>query len=251
MRIEYPTDAEREASIEAILVAGLDAPPSLWRALSDLCRAIGLRGILFGVGDCVLLAVLLTGCAALPLTAVLCGRGEPGALLYPLTACAPLLYAALLLLTFWKEEQLGTRELKMTVRYDLRQLTAMRLVLFCGFGAAGDALLAALAAFRHCDALLFLQLFSLSLGALFLYVAATLLALLYLPLRMQAALPAVWCVLCALPAQLLPYRRLQGFLAGLPAAGAALLALAAGVAACLLARAYLLDARSRDASVYG
>lgn len=250
MRIDYPTDAEREASIQTILAAGLDQRPSLRRMLADLCRAVGLRGTLSGVGDCVLLAVLLSGCAVLPLTAVLLSQDDPRVLLYPLTAGAPLLYAALLLLTFWKEEQLGTRELKMTVRYDLRQLTAMRLVLFSGMGAAGDALLAALAAAWCRDALLFAQLLSLSLGALFVYVVITLLGLLYIPARLQALLPALWGVLCALPPFFLTYEQLRDLLAGLPVAGTILLALLAAGAACLLARAYLLGFRTRDTSIY-
>ena len=146
MRIDYPTDAERDASIDAILAAGLDPQPALRHALGGLYRILGLRGMLFGVWDCVLLAVLLSGCAAVPLMSVLLSRAEPRLLLYPLTGGAPLLYAALLLLTFWKEEQLGTRELKMTVLYDLRQLTALRLLLFSGMAALGNVLLAACAA---------------------------------------------------------------------------------------------------------
>lgn len=250
MRIEYPTDAEREASIQMILAAGLKERRTFRQTLADLCRAVGLRGTLFGIGDCVLLSVLLTGCALLPLTAVLCRRGDPKELLYPLTASAPLLYAALLLLTFWKEEQLGTRELKMTVRYDLRQLTAMRLILFSAMAAAGNTILAAGAAVWWRDALLFTQLLSLSLGALFLYVAATLAGLLYLPARMQALLPAAWCVLCTLPALLVPYERLQSLLVGIPLVGAILLALLAASAGYLLARSYLLDFRTRDTGVY-
>ncbi len=250
MRIEYPTDAEREASIQAILSAGLEERPTLWKQLFDLLRAVGLRGTLFGVGDCVALAILLAACALLPLTAILCRRGDSKELFYPLTAGAPLLYAALLLLTFWKEEQLGTRELKMTVRHDLRQLTAMRLVLFSGIAAAGDALLAALAAVWWRDGLLFSQLLALSLGALFVYVVLTLLGLLYIPARLQAALPAAWCALCLLPGLLLPYERLQEILAGLPLVGTVLLTLLAAATAYALTRVYLRAFRPRDTSVY-
>lgn len=250
MHIDYPTDSEREASIAAILAAGLEPKPSLVRELCGLCRAIGLRGVLSGVGDCVLLAVLLAGCAGFPLLAVLLKSPASPGLLYPLTACAPLLYAALLLLTFWKEKQLGTQELKMTVRYDLRQLTAMRLVLFSGIGALGDALFAAIAAAHSQDALLFAQLLSLSLGALFLYVTLTLAGLLYLPARVQALLPAFWCILCALPPFLTTQEQLEGILSGLPLAGSGLLAFGALGAALLLARAYLLSPRSRRPYAY-
>ena len=81
MHIEYPTEDEREAGIQAILAAGLVPKPSLRRVLSGLYRALGLRGLLFGVGDCVLLAVLLSGCAAVPLLAVLLNRPDPRSLL--------------------------------------------------------------------------------------------------------------------------------------------------------------------------
>ena len=251
MRIDSPTAAERDASIKAILAAGLEAPPSLRQALGGLFRALGLRGMLFGVWDCVLLAVLLSGCAALPVVSILLSRAEPRLLLYPLTGGAPLLYAALLLLTFWKEEQLGTRELKMTVLYDLRQLTALRLMLFSGMAALGNVLLAACAAAFCRDALLFAQLLSLSLGALCGYIALTLLWLLRVPARFQPVLPALWAVLCVLPPVFLPEAVLAAFLDGLPLAGTVLLALLAAVAVGALLRAYLFNDRKEDLYAYG
>ena len=244
MRIDYPTDAERDASIDAILAAGLDPQPTLRHALGGLYRILGLRGMLFGVWDCVLLAVLLSGCAAVPLMGVLLSRAEPRLLLYPLTGGAPLLYAALLLLTFWKEEQLGTRELKMTVLYDLRQLTALRLLLFSGMAALGNVLLAACAAAFCRDALLFAQLLSLSLGALCVYIALTL-------LWFQPVLPALWAALCLLPPVFLPEALLAALLDGLPLAGTALLAVLAAATAGALLRTYLLTYRKDDPYAYG
>ena len=251
MRIDYPTDAERDASIDAILAAGLDPQPTLRHALGGLYRILRLRGMLFGVWDCVLLAVLLSGCAAVPLMGVLLSRAEPRLLLYPLTGGAPLLYAALLLLTFWKEEQLGTRELKMTVLYDLRQLTALRLLLFSGMAALGNVLLAACAAAFCRDALLFAQLLSLSLGALCVYIALTLLWLLRVPARFQPVLPALWAALCLLPPVFLPEALLAALLDGLPLAGTALLAVLAAATAGALLRTYLLTYRKDDPYAYG
>ncbi len=96
-----------------------------------------------------------------------------------------------------------------------------------------------------------MQLLFLSLGALFLYVALTLVWLLHVPVRFQPVLPVVWCVLCCIPPQLCPEQTLPVFLDGLPLAGTALLAVLAAAAAGLLLRSYLLTYRKEDPYAYG
>ena len=44
MHIDYPTDSEREASIAAMLAAGVGAKPSLVRGVCSPCPANGARG---------------------------------------------------------------------------------------------------------------------------------------------------------------------------------------------------------------
>lgn len=121
--IPMPTPMERRAAIRRIAEEGLaDTAPS-WRSLP-------LSALVFGVEDCLFMAVLLglLPLALLPLPAGLLAEK----LSLTLFLSAPLLYAAAHLLTMWKESQCGTLDWKRTCRLSLQTLTALRMGLFGG-----------------------------------------------------------------------------------------------------------------------
>ena len=195
--VELPTPAEKERSINAILAAALPAPRRLRSDLPALLRSLGLRGLFFGVEDCAFLALLLSA-ALWGLLRALTLDIAPDALmeLAPLFFFAsPFLYGALHLLTVWKELLAGMYEQKSVCRYSLRQLTALRMLVF---GAGNVLLLVPLsvavsvlsgAAFSP------LRLLGIAFAALFLYAALSLAAdnALRPPLAM-ALPPVLWCV---------------------------------------------------------
>lgn len=181
--IPMPTEAERSASIQNILDKTLTPAQPSWRELP-------LSALVFGVEDCLFLAVLL---GLLPAALWLIPAPLPAAELPGiLFLTSPLLYAAAHLLTLWKESQCGTLDWKRTCRLSLQTLTALRMMLF-----GGTAVLVCvpvdLLLWQASDyALPLTRMLGISFSSLFLYAALT---LTLRHLRWGAAVPAVVWVL--------------------------------------------------------
>lgn len=216
--IPMPSQAEREASIQKILDSGLAPARFRWRSLP-------LSALVFGVEDCLFLAVLLgllpaAGCFVYP--AVL-ARELPGLLFLS----APLLYAAAHILTMWKEAQCGTLEWKRTCRLSLETLTALRMGLFGG-AAVLVCIPVDLLLWRASSGMLSLvRMLGISFSSLFLYAVLTL--TLCRPRWGLIAPAVVWAALGAL---LLHYDPWTDFLLEIPTAVFFLLA-GAGLGFCL------------------
>ena len=57
--IPMPTAQEKQRAIARILEAGLPRRPALGRELWEVLRRVGPRALLFGVGDCLALSLLI------------------------------------------------------------------------------------------------------------------------------------------------------------------------------------------------
>lgn len=182
--ILIPSKEEREASIQIILDNSLAPSRPCWQSLP-------LSVLVFGVEDCLFLAVLL---GLLP-AALWFAHTETLAHELPgiLFLTAPLLYAAAHILTMWKESQCGTLDWKRTCRLSLQTLTALRMGLFGGAAVLVcvpvDVLL-----WRACDgALPLVRMLGISFASLFLHAA---LSLSFRHLRWGMAAPvAIWILL--------------------------------------------------------
>ena len=128
-KIPMPTEAEKNAAVSQILDAGLPARPGLLHALSETLQAVGFRTLFFGEADCLFLSALFLTLCLLPAAATAAQQGPVGPALFLLS---PALYAALHLLTAWKEVQSGTLEWRQTCRISLRVITALRMLVFGG-----------------------------------------------------------------------------------------------------------------------
>ena len=111
--IPMPTEAEKDVAVARILAAGLPARPRFWRTLGETLQAVGFRTLFFGEADCLFLSALLLILCLLPAAAAAARQGPVGPALFLLS---PALYAALHLLTAWKEAQSGTLEWRQTCR---------------------------------------------------------------------------------------------------------------------------------------
>lgn len=135
-RIPRPTEQERRRAIQTIVARGLVRPrrrPPLGVLFFGVEDSALLAGLIFGL--CLLPAVgaakLLPGMAAMP------GEPPPMAGLAPLLfLLSPVLYAALQVLTTWKETAQGTLEWKSCCRISHRELLAWRTLAFGGVSAA-------------------------------------------------------------------------------------------------------------------
>lgn len=125
--IPMPTETEKNAAVAQILNAGLPAKPGLWHMLMETVGTVGLRTLFFGAEDCLFLSALFLLLGLLPAAAAAARQGSLGPALFLLS---PALYAALHLLTAWKEAQSGTLEWRQTCRVSLRAMTALRMLVF-------------------------------------------------------------------------------------------------------------------------
>lgn len=226
-KIPTLTEAEKRQSISRILDEGLPRRVSVGRELWTVLEQIGPRGLLFSAGDCLALSLLIWALCLLPALAL---AGTNGSLAPALFLFSPLLYAALSLLTGWKNLQTGLWEWTWTFRISARMVTALRMLCFGALSVlvcvpANWALW--LVAGRE---LPLGWMLSLSLASLFLYGALSLFCQRLRGIAGLAGAPACW-VLLGLTLLLRP--RTAEWLAAIPTAVFCLLA-AAGAALYLL-----------------
>ena len=213
-----PTEAEKQRAIARILDTGLSSRPSLGRELLETLRAVGTPALFFGTWDCLALSMLIWALCLLPALFV---AGSTGSLAPALFLFSPLLYAALSLLTGWKELQTGLWEWTWTFQVSARMVAALRMLCFGGVSVLvcvpANMLLWALTGREMPLA----WMLALSLASLFLYGA---LSLLCQRLRGPASLlgaPAGWVLLGLIP---LIWPRAAAWLTAIPAAVFCLLA---------------------------
>jgi len=161
MNIDMPSFEEKERAIEYILSEGLTKPKSLWRHLYEMYRALGFQYLFLNTAQPVIISVaLMFGFIALfPLS-------PEKYINTVLFASAPVFFISVVLLTETAERISGMYELKMTVKYTIRQITAFRLV---SFSLTGTVLCTVTGLYcRFSDGYHFLRAYSISLCALFL-----------------------------------------------------------------------------------
>lgn len=209
--VQFPTSEEKSQSIRTILDRGVAQPQRLRSALPQLWRALGVRGLFFGVWDCVLLATLasaLVWCGLIP------WLGNSRSSLYVLLfVSSPFLYGLLHTLTIWKEISTGTYELLMTCRYSLQQITVMRMLVFGGASLMLSVAAGGLISLLYPDLISMLEMVSICCSALFLFATVQIIAEQKWPMRYFIA-PAIW-ILLGLGLILLG-EKAESFLIGIP-----------------------------------
>lgn len=184
--IPMPTEEERRRAIRAVAEAGL--PPPAGRLL----REIPLAALFFGVGECLFLAVLITGVCFVPLAVAVFQKAPLAPLLFLLS---PLLYAALQFLTMWKEFMTGTLEWKQTCRVPFRVLTALRMLVFGGASVAVCVPANVLLWRLSLRSAALPWMLGLSFSSLFLYAALSLSCQRFRRREAMLAVPALWLIL--------------------------------------------------------
>ena len=209
--IPMPTEAEKQRAVSHILDAGLHRRLSLRRELLELLRTVGIPALFFGTWDCLALSLLIWALCLLPALLI---AGSTGTLAPTLFLFSPLLYAALFLLTSWKNLQTGMGEWTWTFRVSARMVAALRMLCFGGASVVvcvpPNILLWVLAG----KEMPLGRMLALSLASLFLYGA---LSLVCQRLRGMAGLlgaPVCWILLGLVP---LIWPRAAEWLTAIPA----------------------------------
>ena len=226
MEIPMPTPEEKERAVAEILAA-CPRRPWLWRELEETFRAVGLKNLFFGTGDCLFLALLVLLLCLFPAAHLTVELGAAGPVLFFLS---PARYAALVLLTAWKEQQSGTLELLGVARISLRMLAALRMLCFGGASVAVCVPISLTVWQLSNGALSLGWALSLSLSSLFLYGA---LSLFCQRMRGWPGLLGAPCAWAGAGAILMLWEKTAGWLAAVPAA-AFCLAAAGGIALYLM-----------------
>ena len=180
-KIPMPTGEERQAAIRRIVeLSGVER--------RNRRRSVSLSVVFFGVEDCLFLTVLAALLCLIPGAAV-----ARSALLAPLLFLfSPALYAALYLLTAWKDAVSGIGEWRRTCRLSSWTLLALRMLVFGGLAVAlcvSANILLWLASGRSWS---LAWMLGLSFSSLFLYAALTLFCLRFR--RGMVLPPAFWGV---------------------------------------------------------
>lgn len=184
--IPMPAEEERRQAVRAVVDAGL--PPPAGRLL----REIPLSVLFFGAGDCLFLAVLITGVCFVPLAVAVSQKVPLAPLLFLLS---PLLYAALQFLTMWKEFMTGTLEWKQTCRVPFRVLTALRMLVFGGASVAVCVPVNVLFWELSLHSAALPWMLGVSFSSLFLYAALSLSCQRFRRREAMLAAPALWLIL--------------------------------------------------------
>lgn len=165
-KIPMPTGEERQAAIRRIVELSVAEQ----RARR---RSVPLSVVFFGVEDCLFLPVLAALLCLIPGAAI--ARFDPVAPL--LFLFSPALYAALHLLTAWKDTMSGVAEWRRSCRLSACTILALRMLVFGGLTVIvcvpADILLW-LTSGRNCS---LPWMLGLSFSSLFLYAALTLFCL--------------------------------------------------------------------------
>lgn len=201
-----PTQSEKDAAIENILVQGLARPKSLYDYLFEINRTFGLRYTFFNAAQAMITAILSIGLCSLMIPV-----GQERFAFSALFAFSPVLFVFIFLFTETIERVSGLYELKMTCKYTIQQLMAFRIVCL---SLVGMLLCVAMSLFLgRAD---FIKALSISLSALFLFSFLSVFVL-----RRSAAkwiglwAMAAWVAFAILPMRIAP-RQWELFLAGLP-----------------------------------
>ena len=134
-RPPLPTEGEKSRLIAAAVEAALPPRASAPARLSRTLHALGLPMLFFGMADCLFLAVAATLACLAPVGYVAAHEGQLAPLLF---LFSPFLYAALTLLSLWKERMDGTWEWRRSCRLPFRAVAALRMLVFGAASAAAS-----------------------------------------------------------------------------------------------------------------
>ncbi|MFP3153414.1 hypothetical protein LQZ18_03100 [Lachnospiraceae bacterium ZAX-1] len=196
MNIKMPSHDEREQNICSILELAVPAKRTFLGEIKRLWRTVGIQYAFRGVGDATAAALMISATTLITVAFFVTTIGEAGGdvpvRFTPIMLLAPILYFSLLSFTAWKERMSGTWEVLSVCRYNLKYITAIRVIVvsaagfafvpllalpLVGTGAYGDVLISAFC-------------------AMFLYGTLSLLSMLISESKITLfALPVLWTLL--------------------------------------------------------
>lgn len=216
-----PDKTEKNKSIRMIIERGMPPKRGLMRELLIMYRAIGVRGLFFGVEEDCFIGLLAFFCMTQEMCRIL--ELQSGRLSVFLFVSAPFLYGVMHIYAILKELSAGMYELKLTTRYNMEQLSTFRMLIFGAASLAGvvleNKLLLMLLRYRHVElaSLSTLRMCSIMFCAIFLYAALELVAELHASRPLQCLIvPAVWFLMAVF--LMTAHKTAEKIISGIPTA---------------------------------
>ena len=212
MNIELPNTKERERSIRAVIDAAMPEKRTLIAEAGRLCRTVGIKNAFCGVGDAVAAALLVSFTAALT-ASIMSAASDTLQYFIPVLILSPVLYFSLLCFTSWKERMCGTWAVLASCRYNLKYITAIRVMLVSLAGMIFIPIVTA----PFIGTAEYPKIVAAAFCAMFLYSTLTLLSLLVSEsLLFQLVLPITWILFWGLLLIAFEPLQLEIFFAQLP-----------------------------------
>jgi hypothetical protein len=216
---------DREQSIRAIVDAAVPRKRTLRGEIRRLMATVGLRRAFCGVGDAAAASLIVSAAAMLLACLLQVNTKGDGSANEPAVSLilflTPLLYFSLLAFTAWKERITKTWEVLTACRYNLRHLTAIRLIIV----SAAGLLFIPLVTLPLIEYGKYARVIAAAFCALFLYSVLTLTLLLISErAASRLAAPVLW--VCSWGLLFVNYSvpEIEGFIAAVPAAVTVILA---------------------------
>lgn len=169
MNIQKLSETEKDLAISEIIRRGVISPRDKLGKMLEVRRTCTFHTLFFGVGDCLFIGLIAAVCVWMFLI-----HSGSQVIVCMIFAASPIAYIAAYLLTAWKERLLQLYDIKMTCRYTLRQIFAIRMVYFSGINILLNVLILFLFMRYWFSAVAFWKVMGLSFTAVFLYGAITL-----------------------------------------------------------------------------
>lgn len=217
MNIKMPSPEERRRSISAIIETALPEKRTLMDEVKRLFKTVGLKNAFCGVGDAVAAALMVSFGILLTVSIYIVENGRhddiPSYNLAPVLFFAPILYFTMLVLTSWKERMSGTWEVLASCRYNLKHITAIRVMIV---SLAGMVFIP-IVTLPFIGTPVYWNVLTMSFCSIFLYSTLTLLSLLISEaLISQLSAPVIWSLFWSMMILTSGFEGVGKLLSGIP-----------------------------------
>lgn len=199
--IDMPNEKEKKESIQFILKNRSTQPKSFSRFIVSFFKEINPRVIFWGLEEVFIITVSFVGCLLVILAMGLTDE-IPHLFLFEEVSekayffsflLSPVVFALLHYLSIWKEIQLKTYELKMTLKLSLKEIMLVRTFIFSIISLFGSVLLSIFIWIMTNQTVSLLKLISLSSASLFLFSIVQLMLDSVIPIRFSYLVsPVIW-----------------------------------------------------------
>ncbi|ASS88917.1 hypothetical protein [Aeribacillus pallidus] len=181
-KIPFPSDKEIQQEIQKIIAKGMNKKPSFWQYMFTMYREVGFRNVFRDLTEIAFTIVLTIAVFAMFVLSTAEYFSWTALDVYTFIFCfSPVVYFVIVFFFFICQKQKPAFEVEMTCKYNVYQLAAFRMFMFSIFAMLANGVIIFWLATEF--SIHFPFAFLLSVASLFLFAAAFLYVLLYVPTK--------------------------------------------------------------------